>query len=351
MSKKSIAVLALAFLIFLVVNVSVANEEKNARRPAILTGANRVVDLQRTDTGWEGTWYWYVGSTYNATNLTGVTALGLLEAFRDVKDPVYLDAAVDAAGFIMAHLGAGATGTQYHVRTTAPDIVFLQRLSEVTGDMSYAVRATLEWNNLKSFWPTAGDLDALFRAINRRSAWDIAFFMEAAHLSGDLTWADQAAAILADTSDTFYYGTDTWWYALNLGGAIRALVGCGCYVQYQDSILFLLNELIGLCDEVNGVGGYFQDTAYAVLAFNTVGGAARSYANELGRWLASQQDLYGGWIEAGYEYPEVDGEAVRALSFTIGSNVALDGIKPGKVMNSSWRRLIPDKVALPFNGD
>lgn len=351
MSKKSIAVLVSVLFFFVIMNISLANEEKNARRPALVSGANRVVDLQRTDTGWEGTWFWYVGNTTNATNLTGVTALGLLEAFRDVKDPVYLDAAIDAAGFIMVHLGAGATGTQYHFRTTAPDIIFLHQLSEVTGDLSYAVRASLEWNNLKLYWPTAGDLDALFRTINRRSAWDMAFFMEAAHLSGDMTWAGQAAAILADTSDTFYYGTDTWWYALNVGGAIRALVGCGCYIQYQDSMLYLLNELIGLCDEVNGVGGYVQDTAYAVLAFNTVGGAARSYANNLGRWLASQQDLSGGWIEGEDEYPEIDGEAARALSFTIGSNVALDGLKPGNVMNSSWRRIIPDKVALPFNGD
>jgi len=351
MIKKTAAVLLSAVLILFLAVLSGAVDGKNARRPAILAGADRVVELQRTDIGWEGTWYWYMGSTYNATNLTGVTALGLLEAFRDVKDPAYLDAAMDAADFIMTHLGAGATGTQHHVRTTAPDIVFLHHLSQVTGDTSYATRAVMEWNNIAATYPTAGDLDSLFRAINRRSTWDIAFFMEAAYLSGDTIWADDAAAILADKSDDFYYSTETWWYALNLAGAIRSLVGCGYYNSYQENIIYMLGELIGLCDDETGVGGYVQDTAYAVLAFNAVGGAARSYANDLGRWLATQQQENGGWLEADYEYPEVDGEAVRALSSTIGSNVTLDGFEPGKVMNSSWRRYFTGKAAVPFNGE
>lgn len=323
----------------------------NARRPAILAGSDRVVELQRDDTGWEGTWYWYVGSTYNATNLTGVTALGLLEAYRDTKDPTYLTAARDAASFIQAHLGAGATGTQYHARTTAPDVVFLHHLSEVTGDSAYSDRAVVEWNNITATYPTAGDLDALFRSIRRRSAWDIAFFLEAAHLSGDTVWADGAAAILANTGDSFYYGTDTGWYALNVGGAIRALAGSGYADQYYEEIVYLLGELIGLSDGENGVGGYIQDTAYAVLAFSTVGGAGRQYANSLGRWLAGQQESSGGWLEAGDEYPEIDGEAVRALASTIGTNVTLDGFQLGTGMNSSWRRAVTAGTAVPFNGE
>ncbi len=323
----------------------------NARRPAIETGANRVFQLQRTDTEWEGTWYWYVGSSYNATNLTGVTALGLLEAYRDVKDPVYLNAAIDAASFIQTHLGAGATGTQHHVRTTAPDIIFLHCLSQVTGDPSYAARANLEWNNLIIFWPTAGDLDGLFRSINRRSAWDMAFFLEAAHMSGDTDWANQAAAILANTNDTFYYGTDTSWYALNVSGAVRALIGCGFAGQYNSEVVSLLNQLIALADDENGVGGFIQDTAYAVMAFTAVGGAARQYANDLGRWLASKQELSGCWMEAGDEYPEVNGESIRALASTIGTNVTLDGFEPGIAMNSSWRRAATAQAAIPFSGE
>jgi hypothetical protein len=347
--KKRVFI-ALVVMAVLTATTSVVWAGGNARRPAIEAGASRVVALQRTETDWEGTWYWHVGSTYNATNLTGVTALGLLEAYRDTKDPAYLDAAIGAADFIQTHLGAGATGTQHHARTTAPDIVFLHRLSEVTGDTQYATRANLEWNNLKTVWPTAGDLDVFFHSINRPSAWDIAFFLETAYMSGDTTWANDAAAILADTSDDFYYG-DTWWYALNVAGTIRALVGCGYGSEYYDEVVYLLGELIGLVDDEDGVGGYVQDTAYAVLAFNTVGGAARQYANDLGRWLSRQQEDSGGWMEAGYEYPEVDGEAVRALASTIGTNVTLDGFQPGTPMNSSWRRAATGQAAIPFNGE
>jgi hypothetical protein len=223
-------------------------------------------------------------------------------------------------------------------------------MSQVTGDGSYGARANSEWVNLKVTWPTAADLDGLFRAINRQSAWDLAFFLEAAHLSGDTVWADDAAAILANTSDSFYYGTDTWWYALNVAGAVRALAGCGYGSVYYDSLVYLLGELISLADDENGVGGWVQDTAYAVLAFNTVGGGGRRYANDLGRWLAQQQETSGGWLEGAYEYPEVDGEAVRALASTIGTNLTLDGFQPGTGMNSSWRRLETNQMAIPFSG-
>jgi hypothetical protein len=291
-----------------------------------------------------------VGSTYDATNLTGVTALGLLEAYNDTKDSAYLDAAIGAADFIMAHLGAGATSTQYHTRATAPDIVFLHRLSEVTGDPQYSQRAVDEWINIKGTFPTAGALDTLFRMINRRSAWDMAFFLEAAYMSGDMTWADEAAAILTDTEDDFYYG-DTWWYALNVAGAIRALVGCGYYGQYYDEVNDFLYQLIALSDGDTGVGGYVQDTAYAVLAFQAVGGAARRYGNDMGRWLAAQQQENGGWLENGLEYSEIDGEALRALASTIGTDVTLDGFEPGCDLNSSWRREASGQAAIPFNGE
>ena len=343
----------LVVFVFLAVGLVAASSyswgQRNARRPAIVAGANEVVDLQRTDAGWEGTWFWYVGDSYNATNLTGVTALGLLEAFNDTKRKPYLMSAIDAADFIMAHLGAGATGTQYAVRTTAPDIIFLHKLSEITGDANYAARALLEWENITIFWPDAASLDTLFRSLNRPSTWDIAFYMEAAFLSGDSDWAAGAAAILADTSDPFYYNSASGWYALNLAASLRALVGCRYYAQYPDAVMALLGSLLPLVDRANGVGGYAQDTAYAILALNSVGGAARAYANSLGRWLARNANASGGWTETdGNEYPEVDGEAVRALASTIGSNIALDGFEPGRAKSSSWRRAHASLKVMPF---
>ena len=311
----------------------------NARMPAIKAGAAHLIGQQRTDAGWEGTWYWYVGSDYDATNLTGVTALGLLEAFKDVKDPAYLDAVKSAASFAMTHLGSGATGAKYSLRWTAPDIILVQYLGKVTGDATYNQHATAEWTNIKSFYPNASAMDTLFRNIGRPSTWDLAAYMEAAYLSGDTTWANQAAAIISDIDDAFYYNPNSGWYALNLAGSIRALINCGYAIEYQAEIIQMLNDLVALCDGDNGIGG---------MAFNSVGGAARSVANELGRWLATQITTDGGWIEAGYEYPEINGEAIRALSSTVGTNFTLDGFEPGLKPVSSWRRPASSQKTEPF---
>jgi hypothetical protein len=60
--------------------------------------------------------------------------------------------------------------------------------------------------------------------------------------------------------------------------------------------------------------------------------------------------LDGGWLEAGLEYPEVDGEAVRALSSTIGNNFTIDGFEPGEKRSSVWHKPLSEK-AEPFNED
>jgi len=351
MNKKLSVLTVIGLGALMAVNIHPALAEKSARLLAVRAGADRVVELQRTDPSWEGTWYWYVGSNNDATNLTGVTALGLLEAFRDVRDPVYKEASKNAADFILEHLGLSATGTQHHMRCTAPDVVFLHKLSKFTHYPYYRYRATVEWYNLTTFWPTAGDLDALFRSIDRRSVWDIAFYLEAAHFSGDTVWADGAAEILADYDDTFYYGTDTWWYALNIAGAIRALVGCGYYNEYRNEVTYFLNELIGLIDKENGINESIQDTAYAVLAFRTVRRPMQKYGHTLACWLARQQVESGGWLEGGSEYPEVNGEAVRALASTIGCNITLKGSKTALAMKALREGMQSREIAFPFNGD
>ena len=251
----------------------------------------------------------------------------------------------------MIHLGSHATGLLHYPRLTAPDVVFLHRLSQLTGDPVYSGRATLEWENILVSYPHAVDLDNRFRAINRPSTWDIAFFLEAAYLSNDIEWANDAAEILASTSDDFYYG-ETGWYALNVGASIRALVDCGYAQDYHGAVVYLLDELVGLSDKDNGIDGWIQDTAYGVLAFRSVGGAGHQYANELARWIARNQDQSGGWIEDGDEYPEIDGEAVRALASTIGKNVAVQGWDIRKNIKSSWRKTVKEgegKIVKPFD--
>ena len=179
----------------------------------------------------------------------------------------------------------------------------------------------------------------------------MAFFLEAARLSGDEPWADGAAAILADLNDDFYYGTDTWWYALNLAGAIRALVACGYYCQYKDEVAYLLDKLVALVDEEDGIGGYIQDTAYAVLAFERFGWNVKKHARPLVEWLAGQQEDSGGWLEDGTEYPEVNGEAVRAIASTVGFKYFSRKGKAGLGTRALKAMVQPREMAAPFNGE
>ncbi|NIA24828.1 MAG: hypothetical protein GWP04_04600 [Gammaproteobacteria bacterium] len=166
---------------------------------------------------------------------------------------------------------------------------------------------------------------------------------------GNTVWADAMAAIIADTSNDFYYGSDNDWRALNLGGAIRALVGTGYGRVYQDGVTAMLSDLISMIDADGSIGGWVQDTAYAVPAFNSVGRDSRAYANDLGRWLATQQTADGGWLEAGDEYPEVDGEALRALASTIGRHHMTGGFAYGQMGSHSWKHRA-NAPAVAFTG-
>ncbi|MGH6904506.1 MAG: hypothetical protein ACREIR_17385 [Geminicoccaceae bacterium] len=313
------------------------------RVPAIDAGVDRLAELQRDDPltpDWNGTWFWFVGNMADVTNLTGVTALGALEAYRHRKDPVAEQMIDKAAKFLREHLGAGATGTPHSVRMTAPDIVFLHDHGELDNAADLVQRACDEWTHVKSFWPTADDLDALFRSINRASVWDLAFYMEAASRCDDDVWADDAAAIIADVDDAFYYDANGIWYVLNVAAAIRSLAGEGYGSLYQAEVHELLGILVGLAVSGDGVNGAIQETAYAVMAFKTVGFSMNRHANNLARWLSDMQEENGGWLESDdNEYAEINGEAVRAMAMTVGrSNV------PGVKSN------VPPKLVATLNG-
>jgi hypothetical protein len=314
------------------------------RVPAIDAGVDRLAELQRDDPltpDWNGTWFWFVGNMADVTNLTGVTALGALEAYRHRKDPIAEQVIDHAAMFLLEHLGAGATGTPHSVRMTAPDMVFLYDLGGLDNAANLMQRACDEWNNVKNFWPTAGDLDALFRSINRASVWDLAFFMEAASRCDDVVWADDAAAIIADVDDPFYYNTNGTWYVLDVAAAIRSLAGEGYGSLYQAEVRELLGILVGLAESGDGVNGAIQETAYAVMAFKTVGFSMNRHANNLARWLSGMQEEGGGWLESDdNEYAEINGEAVRAMAMTVGR-----GNVPGVKSN------IPPKLVATLNGE
>jgi hypothetical protein len=285
-------------------------------RVALAAGAERLCALQRTDAGWEGSWRRYVGSNLSATNTVGLSALGLVEAFKVLHDESLLSCARGAAAFAIAHLGAGATPPPYHPRFTGADLLLLHRLHQVTGDEGYRIRAADEWRNIRSYFyfASALELHRFFQKIERQmGAWDLSFYLEAADLSGDTAWADGAAAVLADTLGGLYGERTNEYRVLNIAAAVRALSGQGYGAIHRADVEALSGALVEAV-EAEALGPSIQDTAHVALALLSAGQASRATAGRLARILVARQEPWGGWMSAGVQYPHVVAEALWALA-------------------------------------
>ncbi len=328
-------------------------------RVALQRGAERLLALQRTDDGWEGSWRRYVGSASDTTNTVGIGGLGLLEAYRVLREPAQLAGARLAAAFAAEHLGAGATRSVYHPRFTAADLILFHRLHELTGEEPYRLRAAEEWRNIRSYFyfASATELHRFFQKIERLTgAWDLAFYLEAAELSGDTAWADEAAVILARVLEGSYWEPRNEYRILNAAGAVRALAGQGYGAIHRAELEAILDALVGLVEKDN-VGLSVQDTAHVVLALFAAAGSCRALAAELARWLAMRQEPWGGWMEEGVQYPHVDAEALWALALPLGRrgregrNLGLSAASPAARRDRRWRTVGHHDPVSPFDGE
>ncbi len=328
-------------------------------RVALQRGAERLLALQRADAGWEGSWRRYAGSAADATNTVGIGGLGLLEAYRVLREPAHLAGARKAAAFAAEHLGAGATHVAYHPRFTATDLIFFHRLHQLTGEEAYRIRAAEEWRNIRSYFyfATAMELHRFFQKIERHTgAWDLAFYLEAAELSGDTAWADEAAVVLSRVLESSYWEPRNEYRILNAAGAVRALAGQGYGAIHRAELEAIQNALVDEVEKEN-VGLSVQDTAHVAVALFTAAGPFRSLAAELARWLSARQERWGGWMEEGVQYAHVDAEAVWALALLLGRRPR-EGRSLGSVSASAvgrpdrrWRAVGHHDPVAPFDGE
>ncbi|MHB1006113.1 MAG: hypothetical protein ACYC3S_10795 [Chloroflexota bacterium] len=327
-------------------------------RAALERGAERLLALQRTDGGWEGSWRRYAGSAFGATNTVGLTALGLVESYRVLRQARFLDGACRAAVFAMTHLGAGASGETYHPRFTGADIVLLHRLHQITGDAAYSTRAADEWRNIRGYFyfASASELHHFFQKIELRSGgWDLALYLEAADLCGDTPWADEAAGVLANTTRHSYCAPGNDYRALNTAGALRALSRQGYGGIHRAEVKTVTRTLRELVD-ANNVGQSVQDTAYTALALMAAGGATRGLAGRMVQWLVERQAQWGGWLQEGVQFPHVDGDALQALATYLGwrgarseRGIVSDDGAGGH--ESRWRVVSAHDPVSPFDGE
>jgi hypothetical protein len=341
-------------------------------------GANRLVDLQADitadnagnglidDDPDDGGWDWYILPTDTAhtsspspDNLYGVTANGILEGF-------IAEGGIRAAiGLVDTYLGMDANPDV----NKGPDYGFLVRLSDLTGDPTYQDLARDRWDTKMATYGGADSLAMLIRDSRHDQGWDalipwdIGLYIESAmelqrvfpgqgYLSDAIDMADVIYEDLASDSGYFDMNNDsTDAYYLGLEGIVVSFGLTNVYTSYATDAgrIILANQ--------NQDGSWpwsalypdpdIQTTAYVVMAFgmlnlpynvvNTAGQAGSDY-------LVSVQGANGGWDNFGYEYPEVDGECLRAISYYPPTS-NLTGSSPHRLAGqgevSGTRHLVP----------
>ena len=300
---------------------------------AITNAADRLVALQSTETlgtldppdfGWD----WVVtgltehSGVASGSNLYGVTALGLIDAYQETGNTAYSTAAEKTGD----HLKTLSRATNSNVRIQSFDYRFLVEFSALSGDGSYQAHALSEWNWVKAnvaYFYADGNQENIYNfyythAGHGFAAWQAGDAGLAALAMGDTSWAGNMAAVLAghlhEISSSDIYRFIGWGHALEFLNAVDS-------GTYSTEITSLISNLTG-SQNTDGSWpgtadqGTVQNTAYAVMGLAAVGegDAAREGAS----WLVANQistgNSIGGWIETdSQEYSENDSEALQAL--------------------------------------
>lgn len=298
---------------------------------AIIAAANRLVETQNND----GTWEWAnpdTNKTYNAdgrtvcnSNIVGVTARGLVDAYQAIGTQTYLDAAKISGDAIVVCGYIDPTDKYY-----SQDIEFLVELGEATEDSTYTNKAVaiMEYfmndaNRYCASGCTAAGLAAFYENFYSgtnyypgMTEWQLASWVRAAQVTGKTSWANDMIDEINDDITTIPYFniSDLGDYGvIGLAGIVDATGDADAKQALLD-----LQETDGRWGTPNGV---VQDTAYAVMALLKV--EEITSANWGKNWLVNNQYANGGWIESdSKEYTEVDSEALQAIFDVIAvSNV------------------------------
>ncbi len=323
-------------------------------------------DLQ--DAGWDWVLTAFEHSAGNSpSNVHGVTALGLYEAYLLDPNPQIFIAMKDVADHAVAigPVPPYPTGLHY-----AGDIMFLLKFATLPGvtnpaDYQNAALAVWDWRLVNTGTGTAASVAEAIRDSRHGQGydngiipWDVSAYVDAvmqldAVFPGNGYAADAAAMAEVLWQDSFNHNPDYfdvlgrnqgfdptwankdyWWYNLGVSGLIRSFATAGVHPaevatleallydsQYPDSAF---SDGYGADTTVNDRD--WQTTAYVMMALheNLPGSAANLAAlYGAGSWLAATQDVSGGFVYgSGNHYPEMGSEATRALAYAWTSAAA-----------------------------
>lgn len=242
-------------------------------------------------------WEWRRGDRTAASNITGVVASAILDAYQASGDEALLDHALLYGMTLLNDF------RQFRSLTIPyrADIAFLARLSDFTGDPSYRDAAAAWFGNLGRISPTGAD--EVRRTFSLRSGserslagFDVAFGIHAAIGVGDVAYATQLA-------DAIWTRRAEWMASrrvrdthditsrASLLQALRALDGD----RYGDAIDSLTADLIRLQSPDGSWAGATQATAYSLSALSGDGPTPAS--RRAAAWLARTLGPDGAWPE------------------------------------------------------
>ncbi|MFH1582401.1 MAG: hypothetical protein ABIA08_01430, partial [bacterium] len=367
MKKKIFSILFATILLLsmsLATAVPAAAADTDAQKAAVLAAADRLVGLQNADGGFP--WKITVPPGASATNCLGVTAMGIMEAWKLDPRDTYNAALAKAYKYCVDKPPAYTWVTDKYKETTAgvdsfPDVTFLLKLANAADSdevLLDAIQEEMEETTVndigalaKSRWDdrvlylgstqqtlpngTATGLAKYIRDARHGQdydaliPWDLETGVKAA-LALDNAYSEQgyddqatdiAEVIFGAVDDGVHFNsTDQTQedYIAGLTGAIEAFEEVNLH---QTMVVYLMDLLLNE-QEDDGYWNYYgaipvdmsvQSTAYAVMAlFEEGSDEAVSAANAAADWLVSSQKGDGGWFSedgAGDEYAEIDSEA------------------------------------------
>ena len=297
---------------------------------AVVKGADHLLSQQNSDGGWN----WY-GSGASNENLTGVSAIGLLNAYQLTHNQAYLDGAKKAGDNLKAIDTVASIDESGH-KFYAYDIVFLAKLAQVTNDITYSDKASAVMAHFISEpnrycatgCATAQDIADTYHgwypAPSGLGDWQLSAWVEAAKLTVQTSWGtDLANIVKTDVLDPAYTSelnlTENKYYTLGLAAALKATalftVGNG---EIKTKLIAEQNGITGAMT-ANSIDGIDQATAYSILGFSAAGDS--SHAATSTNFFVGNQNLNGGWTESdSSEYTEVNSEVIQAITSVLSMN-------------------------------
>jgi hypothetical protein len=313
-------------------------------------GAHRLVDLQADITadnagnGFDdvdpddGGWDWVLttsdtehSSSASPENIFGVTAEGVLAGYNS-EGGIRL-----AIGLIDTYMGYEGNPEI----DSGTDFAFLCHLSDLTGDPYYADLSKQRWDTKMALYGGADSLAILIRD-SRHSQnwdglipWDIGLLIEGAVKLHEYFPGQGYMADAIDMADIIYndlmgdpgyydmYDDSTNAYYFGLEGIVLSFGLTEVYLGVAKNAVTILMQ------SQNEDGSWpwnaeypeadVQGTAYVVMCFGILDLPYQGINNKAqagSDYLVSVQHENGGWdVYEGDEYPEVDGECLRAISY------------------------------------